>query len=285
MQIKEKDAIFVGTNSKKHNTYMSANIREITAELERCFPPRLQESYDNAGFQVYAGIESIERCLVSLDVTEQVVQDAISKQCGLIVAHHPMIFGRGLMSLTGSTPVERAIQLAIRHQISIYCAHTNADSMPEGTARVMMDRIGISSYGMLKPTPGEAMECGSGAIGMLEAPMDAMAFLMLLKERFQCGGIRHTEISKATVQKIAVCPGSGSFLLGEAIRQGADVFVSGDFTYHKYFEADGRIIIADLGHFETENGIKDVFVGILQKKFINFVVLKSDIDTNPIKYL
>jgi len=264
---------------------MSVKIKEITAELERCFPPRLQEDHDNAGYQVYAGVEDIERCLVSLDVTEQVVQEAIDRQCGLIVAHHPLIFGRGLMSITGSSPVERTIQLAIRNNISIYCAHTNADAMPGGTSRVMMDRIGVSDFQPLEKNTDEDFICGSGAIGMLPEPMEAMDFLMMIKERFHCGGIRHSAISKSQVQRIAVCSGSGSFLLKEAIRQGADVFVSGDFTYHKYFEADGKIIIADLGHFETEIGIKDVFVGILQKKFINFVVLKSDINTNPIKYL
>jgi putative NIF3 family GTP cyclohydrolase 1 type 2 len=102
---------------------------------------------------------------------------------------------------------------------------------------------------------------------------------------FNCEGIRHTAIVKDKVKRVAVCSGSGSFLLSEAILQGADVFVSGDFTYHKFFDADRRIVIADLGHFETEIGIKNVFVDILQKKFYNFVVLKSDINTNPIKYL
>lgn len=264
---------------------MSVKINEIIQELERHFPPRLQESYDNAGYQLKSGICDIERCLVSLDVTEEVVREAIDNGCQLIIAHHPMIFGRGLMSITGATPVERAIQLAIRHQISIYCAHTNADSVPSGTSRVMMQRIGIEKFSMLKPISGETIECGAGAIGELPQPADTMDFLYQLKAKFNCGAIRHTRPVKPQVRKIAVCGGSGSFLLQEAIRQGADVFVSGDFTYHKYFEADGRILIADLGHFETEIGIKDVFLDVLQKKFINFAVLKSVINTNPINYL
>lgn len=263
---------------------MSAKIKDIIAELEKSFPPRLQEDYDNAGFQVYAGTEYIDRCLVSLDVTEQIVEEAMEKGCKLIIAHHPIIFGRGLKSITGATPVERTIQLAIKNGISIYCAHTNADAMPEGTSRVMMEKIGISHYEMLSKNRSEDFECGSGAIGTLPRPMETMEFLKHLKDSFQCGAIRYSSITKPTVSKIAVCPGSGSFLLQEAIRQGADVFVSGDFTYHKYFEADGRIIIADLGHFETEIGIKDIFVGIL-KKFTNFVALKSGINTNPINYL
>ncbi len=264
---------------------MELRIDDIIQELERQYPPRLQESYDNAGYQLKTGTGLADRCLISLDVTEEVVQEAIDNGCQLIVAHHPMIFGRGLMSITGATPVERAIELAIRHQISIYCAHTNADSAIGGTSRVMMEKIGISCYNILKPLPGEDSAYGAGAIGSLPGPVDSMEFLSQLKAVFQCGAIRHTRITKPRVQKIAVCPGSGSFLMQEAIRQGADVFVSGDFTYHKYFEADGRIIIADLGHFETENGIKDVFLDVLQKKFINFAFLKSVINTNPIKYL
>ena len=260
-------------------------LTEIIEEIEKHFPPRLQESYDNAGIQVFSGDENITKCLVSLDVTEQVVDEAIQNGCNLILAHHPLIFGSGLKRLTYQTPVERTIQKAIKNSVSIYCAHTNCDAMPEGTSKVMFSKIGINNYEMLLPNPNENFECGSGAIGELPQKMETLKFLQLLKDVFNCGSIRYTEIVKPEVKKIAICSGSGSFLLKEAIRQGADVFVSGDFTYHKYFEADGKIIIADLGHFETEIGIKNIFKCILQKKFTNFAVKISDINTNPIKYL
>ena len=264
---------------------MKLTLSEIISELERKFPPNLQEDYDNAGIQVEAGDGYINKCLVTLDVTEEVVDEAVAKGCNLIVAHHPLIFGRGLKHVTMRTPVERTIYKAVSNEISIYCAHTNADAMPEGTSKVMMDIIGIKDYHILSPNKSVDFPCGSGAIGELPEPMDAMEFLRKLKSGFQCGGIRHTAIVKDKVKRIAVCSGSGSFLINEAIRLGTDVFVSGDFTYHKFFDADGRIIIADLGHYETEIGIKNVFVDVLQKKFYNFVVLKSDINTNPIKYL
>lgn len=264
---------------------MKYTLSEIISELERNFPPKLQEEYDNAGIQVEAGDGFINKCLVTLDVTEDVVDEAIAKECNLIVAHHPLIFGRGLKHITKQTPVERTILKAVSHSISIYCAHTNVDAMPEGTSKVMMDKIGISNYKILLPNKNVDYQCGSGAIGDLPAPIDTKEFLLTLKKVFNCEGIRHTAIVKDKVKRVAVCSGSGSFLLSEAILQGADVFVSGDFTYHKFFDADRRIVIADLGHFETEIGIKNVFVDILQKKFYNFVVLKSDINTNPIKYL
>ncbi|MBP5683374.1 MAG: Nif3-like dinuclear metal center hexameric protein [Bacteroidales bacterium] len=264
---------------------MKLTLSEIISELERHFPPALQEDYDNAGIQVEAGDGYINKCLVTLDVTEAVIDEAVKKGCNLIIAHHPIIFGKGLRHITMSTPTERIIYKAVSNSISIYCAHTNADAVLEGTSKVMMDIIGIKDYRILSPkTPGD-LTCGSGAIGDLPNPMDAMEFLQKLKQDFQCGAIRHTAIVKDKVQRIAVCSGSGSFLLSEAKRLGADVFVSGDFTYHKFFDADRRIIIADLGHYETEIGIKNIFVDILQKKFCNFAVEKSDINTNPIKYL
>ncbi|MBO4771646.1 MAG: Nif3-like dinuclear metal center hexameric protein [Bacteroidales bacterium] len=264
---------------------MKLTLSEIISELERHFPPCLQEDYDNAGIQVEAGDGYINKCLVTLDVTEEVIDEAVAKGCNLIIAHHPIIFGKGLRHITMNTPTERIIYKAVSNAISIYCAHTNADAVLEGTSKSMMETIGIKDYHILSPKEYGGMPCGSGAIGELPEPMDTIDFLKKLKADFQCGGIRHTAIVKDKVQRIAVCSGSGSFLLNEAKRLCADVFVSGDFTYHKFFDADGRILIADLGHYETEIGIKNIFVDIIQKKFYNFAVVKSETNTNPIKYL
>ena len=264
---------------------MKLTLSEIISELERHFPPALQEDYDNAGIQVEADDGYIYKCLVTLDVTEEVIDEAVRKGCNLIIAHHPIIFGKGLKHITMQTPAERIIYKAVSHSISIYCAHTNVDAVLEGTSKAMMDIIGIKDYKILSPKNFGDIPCGSGAIGDLPEPMDAMEFLKKLKRDFHCGGIRHTAIVKDKVQRIAVCSGSGSFLLNEAKRLCADVFVSGDFTYHKFFDADGRILVADLGHYETEIGIKNIFVDIIQKKFCNFAVEKSETNTNPIKYL
>lgn len=258
---------------------------EIVSELERVFPKRLQEDYDNAGVQVFAGDGQITQCLVTLDVTEEVVDEAIALGCNLIVAHHPLIFGRGLLNITPETFVGRIVLKAVKNGVSIYCAHTNADAMPLGTVGVMFEKLGIKEFQMLKLLENEDFECGAGGIGELPKEVSTLDFLKNVKTVFNCGAIRYTEIIKPSVKKIAICPGSGSFLLEEAVRQKADVFLSGDFTYHKFFEADKKILIADLGHFETEIGIKNIFKCILQKKFTNFAVKISDINTNPIKYL
>ncbi|MBQ3656967.1 MAG: Nif3-like dinuclear metal center hexameric protein [Bacteroidales bacterium] len=258
---------------------------EIISELESLFPKRLQEDYDNAGIQVFSGVEDITQCLVTLDVTEEVVDEAIACGCDLIISHHPIIFGRGLMNISPESQVGRIVLKAVKNSVSIYCAHTNADSMPLGTVGVMFEKLGIKEFSMLKRFENEDFECGSGGIGELPQSIGTMDFLKKVKAVFNCGSIRYTEIIKPEVKKIAICPGSGSFLLKEAVRQKADVFLSGDFTYHKFFEADKKILIADLGHFETEIGIKNVFKCILQKKFTNFAVKISEINTNPIKYL
>ncbi|MBQ9213674.1 MAG: Nif3-like dinuclear metal center hexameric protein [Bacteroidales bacterium] len=258
---------------------------EIISEIERVFPKRLQESYDNSGIQVFSGFEEITGVLLTLDVTEEVVYEAINLNCNLIIAHHPIIFGHGMMKITPENPVSRIIMLAIKNSISIYCAHTNADNMPNGTTFFMFSKLGISNYEVLQKNLSENFPCGSGGIGELELEEDSYEFLKRVKNAFDCKVIRHTRIVKPKVKKIAVCSGSGSFLLKDAISCGADVFLSADFTYHKFFEADGKILVADLGHFETETGIKNVFKFILEKKFTNFAVNLSSINTNPIKYL
>jgi dinuclear metal center YbgI/SA1388 family protein len=258
---------------------------EIVSELEKQFPKRLQEDYDNAGIQVFTGEENITQCLVTLDVTEEVVDEAVSLGCNLIVSHHPVIFGRGLMSITPESEAGKIVLKAVKNSVSIYSAHTNADSMPSGTVGAMFEKLGITDFKMLKPLENEHFECGAGGIGNLSEAEETESFLRRVKSTFGCGAIRYTEILKPEVKKIAICPGSGSFLLKEAIKHGADVFLSGDFTYHRFFEAEKKILIADLGHFETENAIKYVFKRVLQKKFTNFAVKISNINTNPIKYL
>ena len=140
---------------------------EIVSELERVFPKRLQEDYDNAGVQVFAGEGDITQCLVTLDVTEKVVDEAIHSGCNLIVAHHPIIFGRGLMNISPETSVGRIVLKAVKNSVSIYCAHTNADAMPAGTVAFMFEKLGIKEFSMLKRWDSEDFECGAGGIGEL----------------------------------------------------------------------------------------------------------------------
>ena len=123
-----------------------------------------------------------------------------------------------------------------------------------------------------------------GMVGNLEFPMAEEAFMNFVKDRFGAEVIRHTALLGKEVKRVAICGGAGSFLLGRARAAGADVFVTGDMKYHQFFEADGQIVVLDIGHFESEQFTRELFSDLLMKKFPKFAVRLSEIDTNPIKY-
>jgi dinuclear metal center YbgI/SA1388 family protein len=125
---------------------------------------------------------------------------------------------------------------------------------------------------------------GAGMIGQLAKPMQVNEFLQFVKDTFQCGAIRHTKLVKSTIQTVAFCGGSGSFLLKEAMRSKADIYITGDFKYHEFFDAEDQIIIADIGHFESEQYTINLLSDVLTKKFPNFALRLTKINTNPINY-
>lgn len=135
------------------------------------------------------------------------------------------------------------------------------------------------------PLTNISQDIGSGMVGELEKTMDTMDFLLLLKQTFGCGIIRHTAITSPTISRVAVCGGAGGFLLGDAIRAKADIFITADYKYHEFFDADQRILIADIGHFESEQFTSERLVQLLLKKFTTFAVRLTNVNTNPINYL
>ena len=361
-------------------------LKEITGYLESLAPASYQESYDNSGLQVGDPSMEINGILVTMDVTEQVVEEASNLGYNLILSHHPVIFG-GLNSVTGRTAPERVIRQAIRNDIAIYSGHTNFDSIREGVNGAMADRLGLTGRKILDPVkgklkklvvfvPGNHLEqvrsaifeagaghigaydqcsfnvegkgtfrgsaeshpfvgekgkmhqepeirvetilpdhltgkvveamvsahpyeevaydiypldnayegAGMGMVGELEDPMEEGVFLDFLKDRFRTGVIRHSALLGRPVRKVALCGGAGSFLLGRAMASGADVFVTADFKYHEFFKAEDRIVIMDIGHYESEQFTRELFYELLMKKFPKFAVRLSETDTNPIKY-
>jgi dinuclear metal center YbgI/SA1388 family protein len=137
----------------------------------------------------------------------------------------------------------------------------------------------------LYPITNQFPTVGSGMIGELAEPMDELAFLQMVKYKMNCGAIRYTKLRHKSVKRVAVCGGSGSFLLKNAISAGADVFVTADFKYHEFFDAEEKVVIADIGHFESEQFTQNLIVEIIKKKFVNFAVRLTEVNTNPIKYL
>jgi dinuclear metal center YbgI/SA1388 family protein len=125
---------------------------------------------------------------------------------------------------------------------------------------------------------------GSGLIGELLAPQGETEFLGFLKEQFDLHVIRHTPLTGQLIRKVALCGGAGSFLVSKALAAGADIYITGDMKYHEFFDANGRMIIADIGHFESEQFTTDLLVDILREKFTTFAVLKSGVPTNPVNY-
>ena len=362
-------------------------IKNITNYLESWAPIRLQESYDNAGLLLGEKNDAINQAIITLDVTEEVIDEAIETKSDFIIAHHPFIF-KGVKQIGHSHWIDKCIRKAIKHDIGIYAIHTNLDNVITGVNQKIAEKIGLQNTSILKPKSGslskltvfvptankqqvlDAMyeagagtignydhcsfqvegtgtfrgnetsnptigrvgkdeevsetrlevlvanhqlgavlgamnqahpyeevahyiqplsnvnqEVGSGMIGELSESMPSDKFLEVLKQRMDLQMIRHTNLVKPSIKKVALCGGSGSFLLNQAIAKNADVFITADFKYHDFFEANGDIIIADIGHYESEVFTKELILDALTKNFTKFAFRLSKADTNPIKYL
>jgi dinuclear metal center YbgI/SA1388 family protein len=361
-------------------------IKEITNYLESVAPLHYQESYDNAGLLVGDANREIDAALITLDCTEEVVEEAIENNCNLIIAHHPIIFS-GLKKITGQNYVERTIIKAIKNDIAIYAIHTNLDNIKTGVSAKIAEILGVENCKILSPKKdllrqlavycpvsdtekvkealfqagagdiGNYDECsfsakgegtfranegcdphignigerhtekeekievifpkykentiisalkqahpyeqvayqiyildniyenvGAGIVGELAQKVDTNRFLEMLKTKMQTDCIRHTKLVKNQIKRVAICGGSGSFLLSNAICEKADIFITADFKYHEFFDGENDIIIADIGHFESEQFTKDLIYDLLSKKFSKFAVRLSKVNTNPINY-
>lgn len=264
-------------------------VNEISAYLEQIAPLHLQESYDNSGLLVGHPDTEVKGAVVSLDMTEEVVLEAVRLGVDLVIAHHPILFS-GLKRLNGLTYVERAVMTAIRHGVALYAIHTNLDNIHRrGVNERIAHRLGLKDTKILSPKPGvllpDGNEVGAGLLGNLAQPMPTTDFLYLLKDKMRAGVVKHTRLVDKMVHSVAVCGGSGGFLLKTAIAAGAQVFVTADYKYHEFFDANDRIVIADIGHYESEQYTIDLIFELLSEKFPNFAVRKTEVVTNPVHYL
>ncbi len=361
-------------------------IYDIISYLESKFPLSSQADFDNCGVQVGDISQELQGVLITLDCTEEVLEEAIETGSNLIIAHHPVLF-KPIKSLTGKNYIEKIILKAIEHKIVIYAIHTNLDHHISGVNAEIARRMGVLKPQILLPLEntlfkivvyvpleykeqvasamysvgagsiGEYKNCsfsspgqgtfipserslpfigksneielveeaklellvskhvlnnalqamndahpyeevahdviqlhnsnlyeGSGMIGDLESPVDELTFLALLKNRFHCNLIRHTNLLGKKINKVAFCGGSGSFLLKTALQKKADIYVTSDFKYHEFFDAEDKIIIADIGHYESEQFTSDLIYAFLNEKFVNFAIRVTKVNTNPINY-
>lgn len=369
-------------------------IHQVISLLEELSPLSHSEDFDNTGLLVGNSENKITGILVTLDTLENVVDEAITKNCNLIVSFHPIIF-IGLKKITGSTYVERIVQKAIKNDIAIFSLHTALDNSWNGVNAMICNKLNLINRKILipkkhtiqklttyvpinhtdkvrsalfkagagtignysncsfnstglgsfmgnqfsNPTIGKKQELhfeketqinitfekhlqskiikalflshpyeevayeitqlennnqhiGMGMIGELEQPHPEKDFLQFLKHTMNSKGIRHSKLLGKTIKKVAVLGGSGSFAIEAAKAKEADIFISADFKYHDFFKAENHLIIADIGHYESEQYTKDLLVSFLNKKISNFApalsasrVILSKINTNPITYL
>jgi dinuclear metal center YbgI/SA1388 family protein len=259
-------------------------IGDITDYLEGIAPLHLQEKYDNAGLIVGSKDTEVSGALCCLDATPEIIAEAREKGLGMVIAHHPIVFG-GLKKINGKNYVERAVIDAIKSDIAIYAIHTNLDNvLDSGVNARIGQRLELQDVSILQPKDPREPKIGSGLIGSLSRSMPTMDFLAFLKEKMGASVIRHTALTMDAIQKVAVCGGSGSFLLDAAKAAGADIFITADYKYHQFFDADGDIIIADIGHYESEQFTIDLLAELLNEKFSNFAARKTESVTNPVKY-
>lgn len=362
-------------------------VNEVIRLLDEYAPATYQEKYDNAKLIVGDSSMEVTGVLISLDCLESVVDEAIEKNCNLVVSHHPILFA-GLKSITGKNYIERTIIKAIKNDIALFACHTNLDNVIHGVNHKIADKLGLTNRSVLAPksdllsklivfapasdaakvreamfaagaghigdydkcsfnTSGEgtfrasentnphvgeknelhieseskievilpkyrlnaviaamqkahpyeevaydifALEnshdrVGSGMVGELEEAMDTQTFLNQLKKTMKTEVVRYTKPHCKEIKRVAVCGGAGSFLLENAIRSKADIFITADFKYHQFFDADDRIIIADIGHYESEQFTIELLYDFLKKKINTFAVYSTQVNTNPINYL
>jgi len=361
-------------------------LKELTSFLESAIPLSFQEGYDNSGLQVGLPGKEIKSALITLDITEEVLDEADHTGCDVIISHHPLIF-TCIKKLTGKTVTERILLKAIKQDIAIYSAHTNLDVMDNGVSRKMAEKLNLKNIRVLSPlknrlcklvtfipedhldkvrdaifeagagiignydkcsfsTQGtgsfrggdnthpfvgkkgeihfekevrfetilfshiknriisalleahpyeevaydiyplenENIEIGLGCTGDLPEPVGEKEFLKSLSSLFSSEGIRYSELKGNRITKVALCGGSGGALLNDAIASRANAFVTADIKYHSYFEAGNRILVVDIGHYESEKFSEEILYDLIIKKFPKFALRFSEINTNPINY-
>ncbi|MEI8201979.1 MAG: Nif3-like dinuclear metal center hexameric protein [Bacteroidota bacterium] len=361
-------------------------VKDIADLLEKHAPLSLQESYDNSGLQIGNPQDQVESALICLDITIDVVDEAIQKGCNMIISHHPLLFS-GIKKITGRTYIEKIVHKAIKNDIVIYSAHTHFDNIKNGVNKIFAEKIGLTNLSILKPISGtlrklvtfcpvadaekvrnaifsagagnignydscssntmvegtfrantdanpyvgsinelhhekeirietiypyylekeilKAMleihpyeevaydiyalqndfnEIGAGMIGELAERTSAHSFMKILKETLQVPVLRYSGFIKKDIQKIAICGGSGAFLIKDAIAKKADVFITSDIKYHTFGDHSEQVILIDAGHFETEQFTKHLLCDILKKNFPNFATQISEQDNNLLRY-
>ena len=274
--------------------FKSVKIYQVVDALEHYAPLPLQEGYDNAGLQVgLTEAVEVSGALLCLDVTEDVVDEAIRKGCNLIVSHHPLIF-RKLARISDENYVQRTVRKAIKNDITIVSMHTNMDAAKGGVNFKIAEKLGLRNlrfFGGEKEIDG--VKGGEGVIGEITDETDTLHadgiaaddLVLMLRERFQAECVQCNQLLRRPIRKVALCGGAGSFLLDAAIAAGADAFITGEMHYHEFFGHEQEIQICVIGHYQSEQFTSEIFRSIITENCPGVKCEISEINTNPIIYL
>ena len=223
----------------------------------------------------------INKAIITLDTSEDVIDEAVKNNCNLIITFHPIIFS-GLKKITTETYVERVVLKALKNNICIYAIHTNLDNHPKGVNYKISKKLNLKNVSFL--IPKKNFEIGMGMVGDLQNQMEESDFLLHLSKKMKSCFLKYSDLLGKKIKRVAVLGGSGSFGIGNAIENNADCYVTSDLKYHDYFKAEKKILLIDMGHYESEQFTKDLILDFLNKKIPKFACVKSKINTNPVNY-
>ncbi|MBR3725290.1 MAG: Nif3-like dinuclear metal center hexameric protein [Bacteroidales bacterium] len=260
-------------------------LSEIIQFLDSEFHPEYQEDYDNSGFLLGDPSMQCSGVLVALDLTEAVVTEAVTRGTNLIVTHHPFIFS-GIKRITPESATGRLIMSLIHNNLAVYAAHTNLDNLKNGINGILAFHLGLTDCHILRPLQATSSpEIGAGMIGSLPYPMPTSAFLEQVKACLNLPLLRVSDIVSPVVSRVALCGGAGNFLIDDAIRQQADIYLTGDMKYHDFQRAEGRITLADIGHYESEQFGRQLIYSVISKKFSTFACYISQHGKSFVNYM
>ena len=255
-------------------------VKDIIEVIEEFAPLSLQEGWDNSGLCIGSPEDPVTSVLFGLDCTPELVDEAVACGADMIVTHHPLIFS-GLKKISSDNKVGEAVIKAIKAGISIYAAHTSADKVIAGVSGAMAARLGLENVRILDE---DGDGTGLGVVGDLPRPLTSDEAVAFVKERFGLKMMRTSRPLEGMISRVAMCGGSGGSLIGAAMRSGAQLYISGDISYHNFFTADGFMIM-DIGHYDSEIEIVDILFSLIKKKFPTFAVrITQNIYSNPIFY-
>lgn len=253
---------------------------EIISAIEEFAPRNIQEEWDNSGLMAGDAQREVKSILLGLDCTPELIMEASEIGADMIITHHPLIF-KGIKKIGTETVQERMISSIIKRDIVVYSVHTNIDKVPLGVSALMAERINLRATKILMPQ--QDSETGLGIVGDLVEPMSFNSFIEIVKERFSLKVVKTSKPIDSNISRVALCGGSGSSLIPAARASGAQIFITGDLSYHNYFCED-EFMIMDIGHYESEIDVLELLMSVILKKIPNFAVHISERNNNPIYY-